>query len=94
MVEMLRTKTDQPGIPFSASVIVYVTPEFAASIADRLITALQLARPIVANEGDLAAKSQLATWVQATVIEQIDECLTAVKDAFPDAESFWDTEQE
>jgi hypothetical protein len=46
----LRTKTDPPSATYVTAPGEYVTPEFAASIADSLITALQLARPIVAND--------------------------------------------
>ncbi len=63
MVEMLRTKVDPPGIMYSSPPVEYVTPEFAASVVDSLSTALQLARPIVANKGDFSGKARLAGWV-------------------------------
>jgi hypothetical protein len=88
MVEALRTKTDPPGITYSAPTVEYVTPEFAATIADSLGTALLLARSIVANEDDASVKVQLAGLVQARVVGQIDECLKSAKESFPDAESF------
>jgi hypothetical protein len=88
LVEMLRTKTDPPGITHSSPVLEYIKPEFANTVADSLITALQLARPIVANEGNFSAKSQLGAWVQATVVGQIDDCFKSARESFPDAESF------
>jgi hypothetical protein len=88
MVEMLRTKTDPPGITYSSPTLEYIKPEFAETVVESLITALQLARPIVANEGDSSAKSQLAAWVQTTVVSQIDDCFKSAKASFPNAESF------
>ena len=61
MLEALRTKTDPPSITYNTA-LEYVTPEFAASVADSLITALQLARPIVANDGDSSQNRSLRNW--------------------------------
>jgi hypothetical protein len=87
MLEALRTKP-----PSSGGYVVpppeFVTPDFAATIADSLITALQLARHIVSNDQNPSAKSQLAALVQTTVVGQIDECLESAQNFFPDAESF------
>jgi hypothetical protein len=88
MTEMLRTKTDPQGVTYVSPPMEYITPEFATSVADSLITALQLARIIVSNEGNALGKSQLAASVKATVIGQIDDCLKSAKESFPDAESF------
>jgi hypothetical protein len=88
LTEMLRTKTDPQGIANMSPPRENITPEFASSVADCLITALQLARIIIANEGDASGKSLLATAVQATIISQIDDCFEAAKKSFPDAESF------
>lgn len=49
MVEVLRTKTNPQGITYVSPPVEYVTPEFAALLADSLITALQLARVIIAD---------------------------------------------
>lgn len=88
MLEALRTKTDPQSFINVQAPPEHVTPDFAASIADSLITALQLARPIVASDGDPCTKSQLAAWVHTTVVGQIDECLESAKASFPSAESF------
>ncbi len=88
MLEALRTKTDPSSATNVTAPPEYVTPEFAATIADSLITALQLARPIVANDNNPSARSQLTAFVQTTVASQIDECLESAKTTFPDAESF------
>ena len=88
MLEALRTKTDPQSFINVQAPPEHVTPDFAASIADSLVTALQLARPIVASDGDSSAKSQLAAWVQTTVVGQIDECLKSTKESFPSAGSF------
>jgi hypothetical protein len=65
MVEMLRTKTDVPGIMYTASPVEFVSSEFAGSVADSLLTALQLARPIVADEEMSVGKPQFTSWVQS-----------------------------
>jgi hypothetical protein len=88
MVEMLRTKTDVPGIMYTPAPVELVTPQFAGSVADSLLTALQLARAIVADEQISVGKSQFTAWVQSVVVAQIDDCLSAAKETFPDAESF------
>lgn len=88
MTEMLRTKTDPQGITYVTPPLEYITPDFAASVADSLITALQLARVIISNEGDAAHKAKLSELVQLTIIGQIDDCVESAKKSFPDAESF------
>jgi hypothetical protein len=88
MVEMLRTKTDVPGIMYTAAPVDLVTPQFAGSVADSLLTALQLARSIVADEEMSVGKPQFTAWVQSVVVAQIDDCLASAKETFPDAESF------
>ena len=88
MVEMLRTKTDVPGIMYTAAPVDFVSPQFAGSVADSLLTALQLARAIVADEEMSVGKPQFTAWVQAMVVAQIDDCLASAKETFPEAESF------
>jgi hypothetical protein len=78
MAEMFAkaTGTDEP----------YVTPEFAEAVAESLITALQLAVPIV---GDVpAAGADYVASVQATTIVEMRKALALAKAAFPDAASF------
>jgi hypothetical protein len=62
----------------------YVSAENAATIADSLSTALQLARGILAGDGD----PRLLEWVRQVMVSQIDECLQSAKVSFPNAESF------
>ena len=62
----------------------HVTPENAATIADSLITSLQLAHGILAGDGDPG----LAASVRREMIRQIDECLQSARTSFPNAESF------
>jgi hypothetical protein len=88
MVEALRTKTNVHGIMYTATPVELVTPEFAGSVADSLLTALQLARSILANEEMSVGKPQFTTWVQSVVVAQIDDCLNSAKETFPDAGSF------
>jgi hypothetical protein len=88
MLEALRIRTSPPSATYVTAPAQFVTPAFAATIADSLITALQLARPIVANEGDPATRSQLSTLVQGVVAGQIDECLKSAQADFPNSEAF------
>jgi hypothetical protein len=88
MVDALRTKKDVQGITYQSPPTEYVTAQFAASIADSLITALQLARPIIDDRATNSSRARLADMVRATVVAQIDTCLESAKVSFPDAESF------
>jgi hypothetical protein len=65
-----------------------ITRDIVAPIADMLITALQLAGPIIAE----AAHSGplLERRIREVTVNQINECLAAAKNAFPEAESFTD----
>jgi hypothetical protein len=65
-----------------------INREIVLPIADMLITALQLAGPIIAD----AAKSGpfLERRIREITVHQVGECLAAAKKAFPDAESFTD----
>src|SRR5438105_2129754 len=49
----------------------HVSAENAATIADSLITAIQLAHGILAGDGD----PRLADWVTQTMVGQIEQCL-------------------
>lgn len=62
----------------------YVSAENAATIADSLITALQLAHGVLGNDGD----PRMAEWVGQVMVRQIDECLKSARHSFPDAVSF------
>jgi hypothetical protein len=85
MVEMLQKKTTPQGIMHTSPSPDYVTADFAGSVADSLLTALQLARPIIANEPEAP---HLMLSVGQVVTRQLDECLRSAKRSFPDAESF------
>jgi hypothetical protein len=65
----------------------YVTNELAASIADCLITALQLAIPII-KPYHPSASAELKQGVQSIVSDQIEEALARAKVTFPNASSF------
>jgi hypothetical protein len=62
-----------------------MTRELVLPIADGLITALQLAQPIIR---DAKSGPQFERWVRQTTLKQIDDCLAAAKQVFPEAESF------
>jgi hypothetical protein len=84
MLESLQTKTINAAETSTAARRENVKPEFAATIADSLITALQLARAILGHDGD----PRMAEWVGQVMIGQIDECLRSAKVSFPNAKSF------
>jgi hypothetical protein len=58
----------------------------AESVADTLVTALQLVRPIIADSGD--SLSEFDVWIRDTVLRQIDAALQSAQGSFPNAESF------
>lgn len=68
----------------------YVTPDVAANVADRLIIALRVARRILVNEGAGETEPHVTDWVQASVVEQIDACLQAAKESFPNTALFYE----
>ncbi len=62
-----------------------ISRDIIVPIAEMLITALQLARPIIA---DAKSGPLLERRIREVTIKQIDECLVVAKETFPDAESF------
>jgi len=69
-----------------SSPVVLVTRENVLVIADALVTALQLARAIIANVP--GEQSPEEAFVTARTLVEIDAAETAAKSTFPDAESF------
>jgi hypothetical protein len=63
----------------------HVTPDLARTVTDILVTALQLADPIVAG---VPPHADLAAGVQVDILAQIQQGLSAARAAFPEAESF------
>jgi len=76
------------GATFVTAPLELVTPELAGSVAECLITALQLAGPIVADSLNASDRSQLNSMVQQVTLNQINESLASAKLSFPQAESF------
>jgi hypothetical protein len=86
MMEALRTR---PEAPTSGEALPdQVTPEAAEKLADSLIMALRVARPIVAREDNVDNGSHLTEWVHATVVSEIDDCLQKARETFPNAQLF------
>lgn len=75
MVELLQMANIQQA---------YVSAENAATIADSLITALQLAHGILASE----SHPLMTGWVEQTMVRKIEDCLQSAQQSFPNAESF------
>ena len=62
-----------------------VQPDNAQVVADSLVTALQLARSIIA---DPDAQRPLDQMVQTIALQRIDSAMESAQQMFPDAESF------
>ncbi|MGH6974599.1 MAG: hypothetical protein ACRED6_08230 [Stellaceae bacterium] len=73
MVEVLRTKSNPSSATYVSPPPEFVKPDFAATIADSLITALLLARTIIGNDGDVAPSSKFAKVIRISILSQIDE---------------------
>lgn len=67
-----------------------VTAANAQATVDCLATALQLAAPIVADVAKPEYHDRLDVMARQTTVQQISDCLTAARAAFPDAISFAD----
>jgi len=65
-----------------------VSPDNAATVADCLITALQLAQPIIADDTHSSERAWLDSMVKQTTLSQITACLELAQKSFPNAESF------
>jgi hypothetical protein len=63
-----------------------VQPYEVGAVADALITALQLVKPIIADHDN--SRTQFDLRVQEKALRDIDEALASAKLAFPDAEAF------
>jgi hypothetical protein len=66
--------------------MTHVQPSHAEIVADSLITALQLARHIVAD--DDPTRTEMDISIQKAMLADIDEALVSAKVVFPNAESF------
>ena len=81
---------DPVGVPPDFLRRAIVSPAQAQPIADCLITALQLALPIIGHEIEPYEKTQLVAMIQVTMLGKINESLESAKNVFPNAESFND----
>jgi hypothetical protein len=63
---------------------LHITADNAAAIADSLITALQLARSILADSPDVL----LGDLVEQNTVQQIDDSMRWARKAFPNTETF------
>ena len=79
------------AVPFTMGTgqgpVPVIDREMVVPIADMLITALELARPIIA---DAKSGPWLERRIREITVNQIDECWAAAKEVFPEAESFTD----
>jgi hypothetical protein len=84
MLESLQIKTVHAAETSAAARREMVTPEIAETIADSLVTALQLARGILGDDVD----PQMSEWVRTEMIGQIDARIQSAMTSFPNAKSF------
>jgi hypothetical protein len=66
----------------------FIQPDLAASVADSLITALQLVQPIIAEDDE--SRSPMDVWVRDAALRNIDNALQSARGTFPNALSFQD----
>jgi len=74
------------GLPLAQSQMQNIQPANAEVVADSLITALQVARHIVAD--DDPSRTEMDIWIQKIMLRDIDSALASAKLTFPNAESF------
>jgi hypothetical protein len=67
MLRAIANKTEAPSATYTTTPPELVTPQQAGTVADSLITALQLARPIVGNKSTSSGK--LAEWCTRSLLE-------------------------
>lgn len=88
MLDTMRTKSQQSSATNISAPQELVSKENAAVVADSLITALQLAQPIIAGVSHSSTETALDSMVSQTVLKQINDCLHSAKQTFPTLESF------
>jgi hypothetical protein len=74
------------GLPQAQSAMNTIQPSHAESVAESLITALQLVRPIIADDDE--TRSEMDVWVRDVVLRDIDNALQSAQQNFPNAVSF------
>jgi hypothetical protein len=73
-------------LPQAQADMTYFQPSHALVVADSLITALQMARHIVADYDP--TRTEMDLFVQTVTLRNIDEALALAQIVFPSAESF------
>lgn len=74
------------GLTQAQSQMTLIQPSSAEVVADSLITALQMARHIVADHD--STRTAMDLFVQNVTLKNVDEALAAAQVVFPNAESF------
>jgi hypothetical protein len=87
MLLAMQMKTNSPSA-VNVSAIPLIAPANAEAVAECFITALQLAKHIVA--ADDPSRTELDLWVQNITLGAIDAALASAKVVFPNATSFQD----
>jgi hypothetical protein len=87
MLLAMQMKTNSPSA-VNVSAIPLIAPANAEAVADCFISALQLAKHIVA--ADDPSRTELDLWVQKITLGKIDAALESAKVIFPNATSFQD----
>jgi hypothetical protein len=79
-------KQRDAGLTPNQAAMVSIQPSEAEVVADSLITALQMAKRIVADNDP--TRTELDLLVQKVMLREIDAALVSAKTTFPNAESF------
>jgi hypothetical protein len=74
------------GLTSNQAAMTYIQPSNAEVVADSLITALQMARHIIAD--DDPTRTEMDVWIQRVILGDIDAALASAEITFPNAESF------
>jgi hypothetical protein len=74
------------GLAQAQSQMQNVQPASAVVVADSLITALQVVRPILAD--DDPTRAEMDVMVQRVMLKEIDAALASAQLTWPNAESF------
>lgn len=85
---VLATRVERPSATYVSASRDYLAADDVAAIADSLITALQIAKPIISAMEEPSQRSKLDLHVQRITLDIIDEALKSAQKTFPNAESF------
>jgi len=86
LAPQLFPRKKDAGLTSNQAAMTYIQPSHAEVVADSLITALQMARHIIAD--DDPTRTEMDVWIQRVMLGDIDAASASAKITFPNAESF------